>query len=555
MLKDQTYLQYLRQELNRKFFNDLKNSRQNYVLTDGLSWNEEEISIFSNKVGISRRTIIDYLKKDVPEDFRFPNSDTFDLVCQYLGYNNLKEWQQHIHKDILQKEIERLRNIQEDVKLIENEKRSLEQQLLVLKEEEHLRKQKTKETDEEKQKLLYQLQKKRNHQRLSIGFLILVGLILGTIIVWTLMESIKKQALLKKTEQILMYKDSIVYYWNQGYLNEAIACCKKVLTLHPDDQITREELDLLRIEKILIESKNGIYMATASHDGTFYQLGEHIREITKDKIPINVLETEGSSRNFQLLQKNLTPLGILQYNSYSDEPNFAGNVMKWIKTGRGKEIFPIYHQEFHLLIHRRMKDKIKGIQDLNDPKWRVVVGDTKGGSYHNIQRMKKDLELEWTDVLLHFGKEGFEALRQGKADALMCTLGSPGNIKAYLGNDLLFVPVESNQLDQSIFYKSSVIPANIYYSETNKFQHPAISTFQIAKPSYIVSINFEKPHPFYQVIYDLVYSILENEQSLKKMHPVWNIIFTERLFEKEEYFSELHPASREAIQDWKSKNK
>src|SRR5262249_9963336 len=117
-------------------------------------------------------------------------------------------------------------------------------------------------------------------------------------------------------------------------------------------------------------------IATGSSEGTYFKIAQDIKQIgEKEGIPIEVIQTNGSFDNINLLGADKVDLAILQL----DVLRFVAEIM--LKENgfnvfqEAKVVLNLYPEEIHII---SKDEKIRTVQDLEGKK--VAVGPEKSGS-------------------------------------------------------------------------------------------------------------------------------------------------------------------------------
>ena len=166
-----------------------------------------------------------------------------------------------------------------------------------------------------------------------------------------------------------------------------------------------------------IRDQNRVYtltIATGGQNGEYYAFGQALSRVVAkhdSKIQIQVLETEGSRQNMQLLEQNQVQLAIVQ----SDTPMPAS----------ARAVAFLFPEMFHLIA--AADADIDGVSDLKGK--RIALMPEGSGSYALFWPLSKHYGLAKTDfesVILPPDR-AMAALEQGKVDALFRTiaLGNP----------------------------------------------------------------------------------------------------------------------------------
>ena len=162
----------------------------------------------------------------------------------------------------------------------------------------------------------------------------------------------------------------------------------------------------------LVKGKNStieLKLATGSKGGDYYTFGAAIRQvITKNepRIKLQVIPTNGSVENMQLLEQGKVQLALVQ-NDTPAKPS-------------ARAIALIYPEVFHLIAAE--KSSIKSIFDLKGK--RIALMPKGSGAYNAFWVLARHYDLKSTDfqALQMTPQKAALALRNGQVDAIFRTL-------------------------------------------------------------------------------------------------------------------------------------
>ena len=127
---------------------------------------------------------------------------------------------------------------------------------------------------------------------------------------------------------------------------------------------------------LFCQSALALTIATGTPEGTYYQIAQDIKQIAeKEGIPVEIIQTNGSFDNINLLGLEKVDLAILQLDVLkvtSDvmQAKAGFNVLKEIKV-----ILNLYFEEIHVITKN---DGIRSLSQLEGKK--VAVGPERSGS-------------------------------------------------------------------------------------------------------------------------------------------------------------------------------
>ncbi|HEX7233339.1 MAG TPA: TAXI family TRAP transporter solute-binding subunit [Candidatus Binatia bacterium] len=248
-------------------------------------------------------------------------------------------------------------------------------------------------------------------------------------------------------------------------------------------------------------------IATGSAEGTYFKIAQDIKQVAeKEGIPIEIIQTNGSFDNINLLGAGKVDLAILQL----DVLRFVAEIMLK-ETGfdvmqEAKVVLNLYPEEIHIIA----KDpKIRTVQELQGK--RVAVGPEKSGSALTAEVLLAGLNVH-IDRAFDTPDEAIKKIASGDLDALVFVGGAP--VPAFRNLDASFhfvtIPAESG-LEQ--IYPKKKIEQNAY-SWAGELETYAV-------PSVIITRD-RNDRDFAVNLQKLVLSILINKENLDANgHPKW----------------------------------
>ena len=252
-------------------------------------------------------------------------------------------------------------------------------------------------------------------------------------------------------------------------------------------------------------------IATGSHEGTYFKIAQDIKQVAeKEGIPIEIVETNGSFDNINLLGAGKVDLAIMQL----DVLQFVAGIMRK-ESGinvlqEAKVVLNLYLEEIHVIAKN---PEIKTLQQLQGK--RVAVGPEKSGSALTAEVLLAGFNLT-VDHVFSPPDEAVKKLDAGEIDALIFVGGAPVPAFRNLDGSFHFValPVDSG-LEQ--IYPKKTIEKSVY---------PWADTFDThAVPSVIMTRN-RLESDYATTLQKLVLVILLNKESLDSTgHPKWKDSF------------------------------
>jgi uncharacterized protein len=248
-------------------------------------------------------------------------------------------------------------------------------------------------------------------------------------------------------------------------------------------------------------------IATGTPEGTYYQIAQDIKQVAeKDGIPIEIVQTNGSFDNINLLGSEKVDLAILQldvlkFTSKMMEARANFNVLKELKV-----ILNLYFEEIHVITKN---DGIRSLDQLDGKK--VALGPEGGGSALTAEVL---LAANGLSIQKFFDapNEALQKLERGELDALIFVGGAPVPAFEQLDKSFHFVQLPANPILEQIYQKKQI--DKTVYSWAGE-----VETFAV--PSVIMTRD-RKDSEYVTLIQRLLLAILSNKEKLDATgHPKW----------------------------------
>ena len=249
-------------------------------------------------------------------------------------------------------------------------------------------------------------------------------------------------------------------------------------------------------------------IATGSPKGTYFKIAQDIKKVAgKDGIDLNIISTNGSFENINLLGEGKVDLAIVQ----KDALNFFA---EFVKEKAGKNVFRkvkvilnLYPEEIHVIT----KDKcIASIRDLENK--RVSIGAVNSGTLLTANMLLRAYKTRVEKLSYKLGR-AVQQLRDGKLDAMIFVGGAPVSAFKNLGKQFRFVRLPENDNLRKV-YQRKILEKDFYAWAAN-------DTATYAVPSVIVALATADDRHILN-LQRLVLSILTNKERLESNgHPKW----------------------------------
>jgi uncharacterized protein len=248
-------------------------------------------------------------------------------------------------------------------------------------------------------------------------------------------------------------------------------------------------------------------IATGTPEGTYYQIAQDIKQVAeKEGIPIEIVQTNGSFDNINLLGSGKVDLAILQldvlkFTSEMMQAKANFNVLKELKV-----ILNLYFEEIHVITKN---DGIRSLDQLDGKK--VALGPERGGSALTAEVL---LAANGVSIQKFFDapNEALQKLERGELDALIFVGGAPVPAFEKLDKSFHFVQLPANPILEQIYQKKKI--DKLVYSWAGE-----VETFAV--PSVIMTRD-RKDSKYVTLIQQLLLAILSNKEKLDATgHPKW----------------------------------
>ena len=248
-------------------------------------------------------------------------------------------------------------------------------------------------------------------------------------------------------------------------------------------------------------------IATGTPEGTYYQIAQDIKKIAdKEGIPFDIIQTNGSLDNINLLGLEKVDLAILQLDVLkvtSDRMQTKAdfNIFEVMKV-----ILNLYFEEIHVLTKT---ESIRSISQLEGK--RVAVGPEGSGSALTAAVLLTAYDLH-VERSFDTPNDALRKLEGGELDALIFVGGAPVPAFENLDASFRFVRLPPNPLLEQI-YQRKKINKGVYAwaGEVETFAVPSVIMTRDRKESSYVAL-----------IQKLLLAIFTHKAVLESTgHPKW----------------------------------
>jgi uncharacterized protein len=252
-------------------------------------------------------------------------------------------------------------------------------------------------------------------------------------------------------------------------------------------------------------------IATGSSEGTYFKIAQDIKQIAdKEGIPIEVMQTNGSFDNINLLAAGKVDLAIMQL----DVLRFVAEILLK-ETGvnvleEAKVALNLYLEEIHIIAKNL---EIRTFQQLQGK--RVAVGPEKSGSALTAEVLLAGFGLN-IQTIFDAPEEAVKKLGRGEIDALIFVGGAPVPAFQKLDSNFHFVALPADSGLEQIYPKRKI--ARSVYAWSDEIDTHAV-------PSVIMTRNRSETD-YVSTMQRLVLLILSQKETLDKTgHPKWKDSF------------------------------
>ena len=252
-------------------------------------------------------------------------------------------------------------------------------------------------------------------------------------------------------------------------------------------------------------------IATGSSEGTYFKIAEDIKRVAeKEGIPIEVVQTNGSFDNINLLAAGKVDLAIMQL----DVLRFVTEIM--LKESglnileEAKVALNLYLEEIHIIAKN---PDIRTLQQLQGK--RVAVGPEKSGTALTAEVLLAGFSLK-VEPVFDSPEGAAKKLDRGEIDALIFVGGAPVPAFQNLDTSFHFVTVPADSGLDQIYPKKSI--AKSVYPWADEVNTHAV-------PSVVMTRN-RMESDYVSTMQRLVLSILSQKENLDATgHPKWKDSF------------------------------
>jgi TRAP transporter TAXI family solute receptor len=254
-----------------------------------------------------------------------------------------------------------------------------------------------------------------------------------------------------------------------------------------------------------------ITIATGSQEGTYYKIAQDIKQIAeKEGIPIEIIPTNGSFDNINLLGAGKVDLAIVQL----DVLKFVSEIMQkeadFNVFEQAKVVLNLYLEEIHVITRN---EGLLSLYQLEDKK--VAVGPQRSGSALSAEVLLAGYDLR-VQAVFDAPNDALGKLKSGELDAMIFVGGAPVPAFENLDDSFRLVRMPANNMLEQIYRKQKI----------GRSVYPwAVDSQAYAVPSVIMTRE-RGDREYVATLQKLLIAILLNKETLDSNgHPKWKNSF------------------------------
>ena len=254
-----------------------------------------------------------------------------------------------------------------------------------------------------------------------------------------------------------------------------------------------------------------ITIATGSPEGTYYKIAQDIKQIAeKEGIPIEVISTNGSFDNINLLGAGKVDLAIVQLDVLKFVAEIMHKEADYNVFEQARVVLNLYLEEIHVITRN---EGFRSLYQLEGKK--VAVGPERSGSALSAEVLLAGYDLR-IEAVFEAPNDALEKLRSGELDAMIFVGGAPVPAFENLDESFRFVRIPANSVLDQIYQKQKI--GRSVYSWAGDSETYAV-------PSVIMTRE-RGDREYVATLQKLLIAILLNKETLDSTgHPKWKSSF------------------------------
>lgn len=264
-----------------------------------------------------------------------------------------------------------------------------------------------------------------------------------------------------------------------------------------------------------------ISIASGSPEGTYYRIAQDIKQIAeKEGIPIEVISTNGSFDNINLLGAGKVDLAIVQLDVLKLVAEIMQKEADFNVFEQTKVVLNLYLEEIHVITRN---EGLRSLYQLDGK--RVAVGPERSGSALTADVLLAGYDLR-VEAVFEAPNDALAKLRSGELDAIIFVGGAPVPAFENLDESFRFVRIPANNVLERIYQKQKF--GRSVYSWTGDSETYAV-------PSVIMTRE-GGDREYVATLQKLLITILLNKETLDSTgHPKWKSSFVRSILGSASY--------------------
>ena len=254
-----------------------------------------------------------------------------------------------------------------------------------------------------------------------------------------------------------------------------------------------------------------ITIATGSPEGTYYKIAQDVKRLAeKEGIPVEIISTNGSFDNVNLLGAGKVDLAIVQLDVLKVVAEIMRKEAGFNVFEQAKVVLNLYPEEVHVITKN---ESIRSLYQLEGKK--VAVGPEKSGSAMTAEVLLSGYDLR-VEAVFDAPGEALNKLNNQQIDAIIFIGGAPVPAFQNLDKSFFLVRLPANAVLEQIYRRKKIGPADYSWAEASE-------TYVV--PSVILTRE-RNDRDYVITLQKLVMTILLNKEYLDSTgHPKWKSSF------------------------------
>ncbi|HUD00555.1 MAG TPA: TAXI family TRAP transporter solute-binding subunit [Candidatus Polarisedimenticolaceae bacterium] len=254
-----------------------------------------------------------------------------------------------------------------------------------------------------------------------------------------------------------------------------------------------------------------ITIATGSQEGTYYKIAQDIKQIAeKEGIPIEIIPTNGSFDNINLLGAGKVDLAIVQLDVLKFVAELMQKEADFNVFEQAKVVLNLYLEEIHVITRN---EGLLSLYQLENKK--VAVGPQRSGSALSAEVLLAGYDLR-VQAVFDAPNDALGKLKSGELDAMIFVGGAPVPAFENLDDSFHLVRMPANNVLEQIYRKQKL--GRSVYSWADDSETYAV-------PSVIMTRE-RNDREYVATLQKLLIAILLNKETLDSTgHPKWKNSF------------------------------